>query len=322
MTITPVRPNEEAASDSSIQALIEEARQHRRRRLAIWLVAAVVIVGASAGIVAGHDSGGGSLARVALRPGVPNPAFTGPFSKTQSELLDYVLPTSGADQQAAAKFSLQVQGLLTEDKAACMDRAGYDSAVTYTKGSLVGSNNTEFPPIAELAAKGFELRAVNFPYFGVAYVGKPLSGTAITNHIAARTNCFASAQSPWNALVKQSEPLANAWQEQVIPQINRTSAFKKALVGFSICVRRGGVDATTIDGYFNAISRLRGPIGPRTSTSKLAAGYLRYGKLYATCLAPAEAIRDSLRVRARTIFEQQHATQIADLATGLRQIVG
>jgi hypothetical protein len=186
VTFTPVRPVEEAISDSSTQVLIEEARQHRRHRLAIWLVVTIVIASVAVGIVAGHNSGRGGLTRVALRRGVPNPAFAGPFSKTRSELLAYVLPTSGADITTGAKFMNRMQGLVAEDKAACMDRAGSKSTVTYTRGSFAGGNNTQFPPIAALSANGFVLRAVDEPYYGVDYVGKPLSGSAIANHVSTR----------------------------------------------------------------------------------------------------------------------------------------
>lgn len=319
MTVAPVRPAQEAISESSVQVLIEEARQHRRRRLALWLVAMVVIAGVIAGIVAGNDSGRGGLTRMTLRHGVPNPAFTGPFSKTQSELFAYVLPTSGADITTGAKFMDRVQGLATEDKAACMSRAGYNSTVTYTPGSFAVGNNTQFPPIAALSAHGFVLRAVNEPYYGVEYLGKPLSGAAIVNHVAARTECEAAAQSPVNALLAQTQPLSKVWQGRIIPRINRSGAFKKALVGWSYCVSQGGVAATLIDGYFQDTGSLMRGV---TSNAALAKNYLKYGKLYATCLGPAEAIRDQMRLSARTNFEQQHASQIAALTTTLRKIVG
>jgi hypothetical protein len=127
-------------------------------------------------------------------------------------MLAYVLPTSGADITTGAKFWNQISGLVTEDKAACMDRAGYNSTVTYTPGSFAGGNNNQFPPIAELSSNGFVLRAVNEPYYGVNYVGKPLSGSAISNHVSARTKCESSAQSPVNALLAQTQPLSKVWQ--------------------------------------------------------------------------------------------------------------
>jgi hypothetical protein len=318
VTIAPVRPTEEATSEVPIQVLIEEARQHRRRRLALWLVATIVIASVTVGIVAGHNSGRGGLTRVTLRPGVPNPAFTGPFSKTQSEMLAYVLPTSGADITTGGKFMDRIAGLVVEDKAACMDQAGYNSTVTYTPGSFAVGNNTQFPPIAELSANGFVLRAVNEPYYGVKYIGKALSKSAIAKHTSTRTQCGTSAQSPVNALLAQTQPLSSAWQGQIIPSINRTSAFKKALVGWSSCVSQGGVAATSIDGYFQATSLLmRGA----TSNAALAKNYLKYGKLYATCLAPAESIRDQMRQKARTVFEHAHASQIASLTNTLRGLV-
>jgi len=255
---------------------------------------------------------------VTLRHGVPNPAFAGPFSKTRSEMLAYVVPTSGADITTGAKFMDRVQGLATEDKAACMDRAGYKSAVTYTRGSFAIGNNTQFPPISELSAHGFVLRAVDGPYYGVDYVGKALSGSAIANHVSARTKCEASAQNPVNALLAQTQPLSKVWQGRIIPRINRSRAFKKALVGWSYCVSQSGVAATSIDGFFQYTgSLMRG-----ASNAALAKDYLKYGKLYATCLAPAEAIRDLLRESARTVFEQQHATQIAALTNTLHELVG
>ena len=318
MTIAPVRPTEEATSEVPIQVLIEEARQHRRRRLALWLVATIVIASVTVGIVAGHNSGRGGLTRVTLRPSVPNPAFTGPFSKTQSEMLAYVLPTSGADITTGAKFMDRLSGLVTEDKAACMDRAGYPSTLTYTPGSFAVGNNTQFPPISALSLNGFVLRAVNEPYYGVKYMGKALSNSAIAKHTSTRIQCAATAQSLENALLAQTQPLSNAWQSQIIPSINRTSAFKKALVGWSACVARGGVAATSIDGYFQATSLLmRGA----TSNAALAKNYLKYGKLYATCLAPAESIRDQMRQKARTVFEHAHASQIASLTNTLRGLV-
>jgi hypothetical protein len=122
-----------------------------------------------------------------------------------------------------------------------------------------------------------------------------------------------------NALLAQTQPLSKVWQGQIIPHINRSKAFEKALAEWSYCVSQGGVSTTSIDGYFQ-------DLGPRmrlaNSNAVLAKDYLKYGKLYATCLAPAEAIRDQLRVDARAIFEQQHASQIAGLTTTLREVVG
>jgi len=318
LTITPVRPAGEAKSESSIQVLIEEARQHRRRRLAVWLLLVIVVVSVAGVFVAGHDSGSGGLARVALRPGVPNPSFAGPFSETRSELLAYIMPTSGADITTGAKLLDRISGLVAEDKAACMDHAGYQSTVTYTPGSFAVGNNTQFPPIAALAANGFVLRAVNEPYYGVRYVGKPLSESAAARHTTTRTACEASAQSPLNALLAQTQPLLSVWQGQVIPRINRSSSFKEALVGFSSCVNKAGVEATSIDGYFQATSQ---PKGPGTSDAALAKNYLKFGKLYARCLAPAETLRDHLRRQARTVFEHDHASQIAALTNTLRGLV-
>jgi hypothetical protein len=317
VTIAPVRLAEEAISESSTQALIEEARQHRRRRLAVWALAAIAVAGIFLGIVASHNSGRGALTRVPLRHGVPNPAFTGPFSQTRSKLLEYVLPTSGADITAGEKFMDRMQGLAAEDKAACMNQAGYPSTVTYRSGSFAVGNNTQFPPIAELAANGFVLRAVDEPYYGVRYVGKPLSDSATSKHVATRTKCEASSQRPLNALIEQTQPLASVWQGRIIPHINQNKAFKKALVGWSACISQGGVFATSINGYFQNI----GPI-LRDDASTPAKDYRRFGELYARCLAPAEVVRDRLRVGARIVFEQQHASQIAALTNSLHQLVG
>jgi hypothetical protein len=318
VTIAPVRPAGEALSVSSTQVLIEEARQHRRRRLTAWFAAVIVIAGVLGGIVASHDSGKAGLTRVSLAHGVPNPAFTGPFSRTRSEMLAFVLPTSGADVTTGAKFMNRMAGLVTEDKAACMSQAGYDSTVTYTPGSFAVGDNTQFPPIGALSAHGFVFRAVNEPYYGVKYIGKPLSRTAIANHVSTRTACEASSQGQLNTLLAQMQPLRKVWQERIIPRINRTSAFKKALAGWSYCVSQGGVPATSIDGYFQDI----GPLThDATSNATIAKDYLRYGKLYATCLAPAEAVRDHLRKVTRTIFEQQHASQIASLTNTLHNLV-
>ncbi len=57
------------------------------------------------------------------------------------------------------------------------------------------------------------------------------------------------------------------------------------------------------------------------SYAALAKNYLKYGKLYATCLAPAESIRDQMRQKARTVFEHAHASQIAGLTNTLRELV-
>jgi hypothetical protein len=58
-----------------------------------------------------------------------------------------------------------------------------------------------------------------------------------------------------------------------------------------------------------------------TSNAALAKNYLKYGKLYAICLAPAESIRDQMRQKARTVFEHAHASQIAGLTSTLRELV-
>lgn len=318
MTIAPVRPAEEVDLQASSQLLIEEARQHRRRRLAVWSVVVVVIAGVLVGVSVGHNSAGGGLTSVPLRHGVPNPAFTGPFSQTQSKMLAFVLPTSGADVTTGAKFMNRLNGLVTEDRAACMDRAGYKSIVTYKSGSFAIGDNTQFPPIAALSANGFVLRAADEPYYGVKYVGKSLTGSEVASHVAARNQCEKSSSAPLNAFFAARQPLSQAWQERVIPQINRTSAFKKALAGWSYCVSQGGVTANSIDAYFQNI----GPIMRGATNAAVAKDYLKYGKLYATCLGPAEALRDHLRVVERKVFERQHWSQIAALTNALHELVG
>jgi hypothetical protein len=54
-----------------------------------------------------------------------------------------------------------------------------------------------------------------------------------------------------------------------------------------------------------------------------ASGYVvNLGKWYATCLAPAEAARDHLRLTARDAFLAVHSNQISVISQRLGQIVG
>ncbi len=239
MTIAPVRPDSRTLSDGSIQVLIEEARQHRRRRLITWLVAVVVLGGVIAAALVGFNSGGSGQGRVSLSSATPNPAIVGPFSTIRSEMLAYLLPTSGADFTSGNKFGVLMNGVRAQSKAACLSKAGYSSVITYSGGGSAVGDNTEFPNIGELSSRGFILTgpATREPSYSVVNAGAQLTGRVATSYRSARSQCGDASFVPFTTMMNYANPLTNAWENRVVPGIDSSPAFQGALVGWLVCVR-------------------------------------------------------------------------------------
>jgi len=252
VTITPVRPDSRAISDDSIQVLIEEARRHRRRRLIAWLVTVLVLGGLIAAAVVGFDSGGSGHGKVSLSNATPNPAIAGPFSVVRSEMLAYLFPTSGADFTSGNKFAVLMNGTRAQSKAVCLSKAGYSSVITYSSGGSAVGDNIEFPNIGELSSRGFILTgpATREPSYIVKNTGAQPTGSAAAAYRSARSQCGEASFVPFTKLLNQANSLTGAWENRIVPGIDHSPAFQSALVGWSACVQRGGVNVTSLEGFF------------------------------------------------------------------------
>jgi hypothetical protein len=317
MTIATERPTAGAHAEEPIQVLIEEALQHRRRRVGVWL-AALLLVGALVAVLAmGGGSGGPKLAHNSLDNANASPLAVGALPTVRSELLAYLFPTSGADFANGLRYTALISGLTVQLKAACLTDAGYPSTVRTTRWGNVGGDNSEFPDIAQLSSRGFLLTgsASHLTTYNVASVGSAPTGAASAAYWSARSRCGAAARAHFSPIARAYAPLAAAWSGHTVPSIDRSATFQKALVGWASCLQRRGVRVSTLSDFFQ--------FADAASHKSPASRYVvNLGKWYATCLAPAEAARDHLRLTARDAFLATHSDQIAVVSQRLAQIMG
>ena len=317
MTIATERPMATAHAEEPIQVLIEEALQHRRRRYAVWL-AALLLVGALVTVLAtGGGSGGSKLANNSHDNANAGPIAAGALPTVRSELLAYLFPTSGADFAKGDRYATLISGLTVQSTAACLTDAGYPSTVRTSRWGNVGGDNSEFPDIAQLSSRGFLLTGSTsrLTTYDIVSVGSAPAGAAAAAYWSARSRCGAAARAHFAPIASSSAALVAAWSGHIVPSIDRSATFQKALVGWASCLQRRGVHVTTLSDFFQ--------FADAASHKSPASGYVvNLGKWYATCLAPAEAARDHLRLTARDAFLAVHSNQISVISQRLGQIVG
>lgn len=314
MTIATERPTAAAHAEEPIQVLIEQALQHRRRRFAIWL-AALLLVGALVTVLAmGGGSGGTKLAHNSQDNANASPIALGALLTVRSELLAYLFPTSGADFAKGNRYATLISGLTVQLKAACLTDAGYPSTVRTSRWGNVGGDNSEFPDIAQLSSRGFLLTgsASYLTTYKVASVGSAPTGAASAAYWSARSRCGAAARAHFAPIARAYAPLVAAWSGHAVPSIDRSATFQKALVGWASCLQRRGVRVSTLSDFFQ--------FADAASHKSPASRYVvNLGKWYASCLAPAEAVRDQLRRAARDAFMANHVNQLSLISQKLGQ---
>lgn len=281
------------------QALFEEARRLRRRRWALGL-ALLLVAGIGGGFILGSGNGGGASgpSGAIARFEESYPSLEHPSRATTQAILDYLLPTSGADFANGWRYVNARQAAMGEDMDACLASKGFHEPLQW--GPLSFSDPEEFPWLSYIQAVGFgpiNVIGANVPDPTIA-----MSATEAASYRSATTSCRIFLEKTlWGPIEASESALQNAWQN-VLSEIDTDSMYQRSLKGWRSCMAQAGIHVSSVDGFFSYLDRGNRdglPYGPPSAA-----------EAYARCIAGPEAIRDGLRRKARVAFMAAHATAV------------
>jgi hypothetical protein len=221
--------------------------------------------------------------------------------------LDSFFPTNGATFEAGQGYSNDLNAIQTVLINKCLESAGFQ-AEPYTPRPYSG-DNTEFPNLPYLRTHGFIVQLGKSP--------DPTQGMTAAEASAYQhqaDNCDYKASAKFASIMTLGSSLRGEWMRKVA-EIDESKAFKTALRKFASCTAKSGIDVTSIDSFFTDLSSQMRSSGGSTAVN------LHFASVYATCLAPAETMRDNLRTQARQAFFSTNAEQIDQLTGQVNSIV-
>jgi hypothetical protein len=176
---------------------------------------------------------------------------------------------------------------------------------------VYSGDNTEFPYLSYLGTHGFGPTLI-----GTSVATDPTKGMTQaerTDYKAATHGCRTTTSAVFDPALQSGSTLQDQWMSMVA-KIDTEAPFQRALGGWRTCTQHAGVHVSTIQAFFSYADSQRVHGGGLQGSIRLAA-------IYARCLAPAEALRDRLRQRARTVFVRTHATAVAQLIASVNAVM-
>jgi hypothetical protein len=237
--------------------------------------------------------------------GFASPA--GASTNIANAALDFYFPTNGSTFEAGEGYQNDVAAIQTVLVDKCLESAGFQG-VPYALQQYVGDNE-EFPNLPYLRAHGFLGVATQTPD---PTQGMSASEAKAYNQQAAV--CSEKATATFTPVTALGSTLQSEWMRKVA-EIDEGRAFRKALKGFTSCTAKSGIDITSINGFFNYMGTQMNASGHSPAMS------LHFAAIYATCLGPAETLRDDLRAQDRQTFFSTNAEQIDQLTSKINSIV-
>lgn len=310
MTIAPDRPATWTEPPVGTEALIREARRRQRRR---WTIIGVIVITLTATAVVVLDGpGSGSPAKSTAASGHPTPFVIPSAKQLHDETLGNYFPTSAADFTAGLLFASLVNALTVKREAECLTSAGFPSSIQVVAPGDGQADNTEFPPASRIASSGLNAGSQQGGSAALIRTGPWRTGLTRRQFAEATSRCNASAVAIYAPLNSGTpKALQVAWMSSVIPQVDTSPAFKGALVGWSACMRSGGVDVSTLDQFFDYADHQQGR----------GRSIVGIGRLFGRCMGPAEALRVHLRQAARSSFILEHSAEVSALTTLVNRTV-
>ena len=296
MTIAPERPPVSLDYPLPAEALIREARRRQRRRYAAIVVVILLALGAAA--LAWGGWGPTSSPPTGGTDAGGNPLVLPTQSQLRAEMLAELFPTSAADFTKGEQLVSVTNALTVQRQARCLTQAGFPSSMrVITPGTGLG-DNVDFPDTPRIAAHGFN--------YGTQQVG---GGALVSSADQKAPRFLQTSAACLKAAIAVLAPLdtgsaaslSAAWNSGVLPRIDESQAFKTALVGWSACMRRGGVRVTTIDDFFNYASL------------QVLKDRQRLGELFGRCMLTPESVRVRMRISARSTFIADHEEEVSKL---------
>jgi hypothetical protein len=234
-------------------------------------------------------------------------SYAGSSTNIASAALDRFFPTSGATFEAGDAYSNDVSAIQTVIYNKCLESAGFQG-IPYSPQPYVG-NNTEFPNLPYLRTHGFTVSEGPTPN-----PTKGMSASEKKAYTQQSSDCSQKVSSKFTSIETLGAPLQSEWYA-IVSQIDQTKAFRKGIKEFSSCAAKSGVDVTGINSFFQYMGKQMNEGGQSEAVQLHLAG------IYATCLTPAETVRDNLRATARQNFLSSNAEQIKQLTNQVNSIV-
>lgn len=261
------------------------------------LLGAVLLLGPTA--CSGPDSG--HSAPTAAGTGSAAPVAPTPVTRTMpSDLSAMLLPATGADSRWSQ--GLDTFSTLTGNAAvrACARGRGIPEPVT-PPGMF--RRVMDIPDLPFIQAHGFS---------GGFAPGESASGPAAAANPAPPgaelKQCWQDSMKTAQELKDLYAPLQSQWFTQMA-SLRHTPDVQAAFKGFNSCLAEHGVQAKDEDALFALVDQ-RTQDGDTAATAHL-------GEVYATCMAPVEAVREPERAKQREGFRAGHAAELAALSGSL-----
>jgi hypothetical protein len=220
-------------------------------------------------------------------------------------MLDYFVPTDGADFAASFQFDDWEARAISQMVNRCLAAVGAPGVgpptlVTY------GGDNEEFPYLSYLRTHGFLVTEP--PSSHHAGGGSSLS----PSDRSADHRCRVAVHAQFRSLESIGGRLMTPWM-QLVAAVDGGPQFQDALVGWQSCTQRAGIDVATIDQFF-------GYLDEQAHRQTSAQASVRFGAIYARCLGPAENVRDHLRQQAKASFLATHRSVVLQLDAKLASL--
>lgn len=264
------------------------------------LVRTAVVAAAAALLVTGCSAGSGS------GPAPDASAATVSAARVSHTLPDdpvrMVLPATGAETRWTQGLYVFGQQVTRAAAAACAREGGFTLP---EEVPLAFIRYFELPDLGFIRRHGLRASA-EIP--GPA----PASGTPRTGTAAEVRRCRAQGTAAGDALRAGYAELQGRWFSELVSLRDDPGTVKvrRALPG---CLAGKGVQARD-EQTFMAVAQTR---EHRAAPADLARTERELGQVYADCMRPVEAVRDPVRLRARTRFLTEHAAEVRELRTAL-----
>jgi hypothetical protein len=284
-----------------------------------WPVAA--LVGALTLFSACGSAAPDSRTASAVAPPGQSGVTGGSSAKLGTEALDNLIPATGAQFTAGARFSGTMRALENTINAQCMAYFGFHIPTTSASAFAAQFvDPSQFPDLAVMSRTGRLGPAVSLP------AGPQLPPAERQAYQADMPRCTAAARQPFIPLLASTSNLVMQWFD-VVTKIESSAQVQAGLGGFRSCVEGEGVPASAVDSpssaeSFGGFLAWETGLETRAKTQAAVSAVDRHwAPIFVRCARATVAIQERMQSAQRAAFLQDHPEQVHGLEATAGQVV-
>lgn len=234
-----------------------------------------------------------------------HPPTSRQVSTAASPILAFAFPINSSDFSTGLMVQQFAGAVDTRTVDQCMAAKGFAAPPVPPK--TTGSDPSQFPDLATIRTSGFENLAVS-------YIPRQPPTTSQA-YDTALTNCSSHVDDPLDVTISDaSTSLGAQWLRQ-LAAIDSSARFQAAMRTWGGCMRTSGIAVTGLSEFFTYVNRqtIEPFLDHTLSLDGARANEIRLGGIFATCMQPAETLRESMRSSARVLFFSNHNQSIIHL---------